>query len=200
MKLRDPLRLRITFESTILALAIFALVAVATPTAMAQSAASATASYRVEVLIFTQSGRSDEGTGVPALRSVGEGDAATGATEIGRVTGLARGGELSLAGLRERLARSGYRVLAHNGWTQTASSWGARVGVPLEQLGIQAPGLSGSFFLERGQLLHLGMNLRLEGGNAAAQTLSEIRRVRFNERHYFDHPALGVIAVVSPVR
>jgi hypothetical protein len=168
--------------------------------AVSQSPSAAAATYRIEVMIFTQSGRSDEGDGVPALRSIGEGDAASGSTEIGRVIGVLSGGELVLAGLRERLNRGGYRLLAHGGWVQTASSWGARVGVPLDQLGINAAGLSGSFFLERGQLLHLGMNLRLERANAPAQTLSEIRRVRFNERHYFDHPAIGVIAVVSPAR
>jgi hypothetical protein len=29
--------------------------------------------------------------------------------------------------------------------------------------------------------------------------LNEGRRVRFNERTYFDHPAFGVIALVTPV-
>jgi hypothetical protein len=28
--------------------------------------------------------------------------------------------------------------------------------------------------------------------------MNEIRRVKFNERQYFDHPAFGVIALVSP--
>lgn len=193
--------MRVTLRTLILApLALLgATIFVATPL-FAQSAASAAAIYRVEVVIFTQSGRVDEGDGAPLLRSIGEGDTSAGASEIGRVTGLLTGGELTLTGLRERLGRSGYRVLAHGGWTQTASSWGARVGVPIEQLGLQASGLSGSFFLERGQLLHLGMNLRLERANASAQTLSEIRRIRFNERHYFDHPAIGVIAIVNPAR
>ena len=27
--------------------------------------------------------------------------------------------------------------------------------------------------------------------------LSELRRVRFEERHYYDHPGIGVIAVVT---
>jgi hypothetical protein len=52
--------------------------------------------------------------------------------------------------------------------------------------------------LERGTLLHFGMTLRhASNGNPAAQ-LNEIRRIRFNERNYYDHPAIGVIAVVTP--
>jgi hypothetical protein len=43
------------------------------------------------------------------------------------------------------------------------------------------------------------MNLRYGAEGSAMQELSEIRRIRFNERHYFDHPGLGVIAVVTPV-
>ena len=65
-------------------------------------------------------------------------------------------------------------------------------------MGIDVPGLSGSFQLERGSLLHFGMTLRhASNGNHAAQ-LNEIRRIRFNERNYYDHPAIGVIAVVTP--
>ena len=29
--------------------------------------------------------------------------------------------------------------------------------------------------------------------------IKEMRSVRYNERQYFDHPAFGVIALVSPV-
>jgi hypothetical protein len=30
-------------------------------------------------------------------------------------------------------------------------------------------------------------------------SLNQVRRVRPFERHYFDHPAFGVIAMISPV-
>jgi hypothetical protein len=71
------------------------------------------------------------------------------------------------------------------------------------------PGLSGTVFLERGQFLHLGMTLTYAmasppAGLGAAPdtpfTINESRRVRFYERNYFDHPAFGVIALVTPAR
>ena len=31
-------------------------------------------------------------------------------------------------------------------------------------------------------------------------TINETRRVRFYERNYFDHPAFGVIALVTPAQ
>jgi hypothetical protein len=43
----------------------------------------------------------------------------------------------------------------------------------------------------------LGVNLNLSGG-AATYAINEMRSVKYNERQYFDHPAFGVIAVVSP--
>ena len=91
----------------------------------------------------------------------------------------------------------------------SASSWGTRAGFSLQKLGIEVPGLSGTVFLERGQWLHLGMTLTyampspLPGLGAAPDTpftINESRRVRFYERNYFDHPAFGVIALVSPAQ
>jgi hypothetical protein len=64
--------------------------------------------------------------------------------------------------------------------------------------GVDVPGLAGSVYLERGQLLHLGFNLTYDNDSGHTYTLSELRRIKFNEKHYFDHPAFGVIALVSP--
>ena len=70
---------------------------------------------------------------------------------------------------------------------------------PLQQLGLRVPGLSGSVFLERGTYLHLGMSLKYAAGEGrAAYDLTEIRRVKFYDKNYYDHPAFGVIAVVTP--
>ncbi len=118
--------------------------------------------------------------------------------------------ELQLTGLANRLRASGeYMPVAHAAWSQTASAWGSRTGIPIERLGIQVPGLSGVIYLERGQYLHLGMSLSyamedppdgLFAGPGTIFTLKEIRRVRFYERHYYDHPAFGVIALVTPAQ
>lgn len=160
--------------------------------AAAPSAASGT--YSVEVIVFRSAGGGDGGTAAP---SRGGGDS-SGNTQVARYIGPLPGSRMQLGSAREKLARGGYRVLVHTGWVQTAGSWGSRSGLPLDRLGIRVPGLSGSFMLERGSLLHLGMNLRYAGDGGPSSQINEIRRIRFNERNYYDHPSLGVIAVVTP--
>ena len=160
------------------------------------AAASGSGTYSVEVIVFrAPGGISDAAPSAAPSRGASD----TAGTQVARFIGPLAGGRMQLGGTREKLTRGGYRILAHTGWVQTAASWGApRSGLPLERLGINVPGLSGSFQLERGALLHFGMTLRhASGGNPAAQ-LNEIRRIRFNERNYYDHPAIGVIAVVTP--
>jgi hypothetical protein len=105
--------------------------------------------------------------------------------------------QMQLGGIAARLRSSGtWKVLAHAGWVQGATDWPHHVGIPLEQLGVNVPGLTGAVFVERGQFLHLGFDLKL--GEQAAWSLSELRKVKFNEKNYFDHPGFGVIAIVSP--
>jgi len=41
------------------------------------------------------------------------------------------------------------------------------------------------------------MNLTLSGD--ASFVINEMRSVKYNEKQYFDHPAFGVIALVSPL-
>src|SRR6185437_16082088 len=86
------------------------------------------------------------------------------------------------------------------------SAWGTRAGFTVQKLGIDVPGLSGTVFLERGPFLHLGMALSYAppdppaGLGAAAGTtciMNQSRRVKFYERNYYDHPAFGVIALVT---
>ena len=69
------------------------------------------------------------------------------------------------------------------------------------------PGLSGIIYLERGDYLHLGMALNYQTSNppaglAAAPgtmfVLNESGRVRVDQLRYYDHPAFGVIALVTP--
>ncbi len=112
------------------------------------------------------------------------------------------------AALESRLrAAGGYVPVAHAAWSQTASAWGTHNGLPLQRLGIDVPGLTGTVYLERGQYLHLGLTLSWAmqtppAGIGAAPgtvfTLNENRRVRFYDRNYYDHPAFGVIALVTP--
>ena len=116
--------------------------------------------------------------------------------------------DFQLNEIESRLRASGtYVPVAHVAWSQTASPWGDHAGVPLQALGIDAPGLSGTVSLERGQFLHLGLALNLEmdkppeGLGAAPGTifvLRDMQRVRFYDRNYFDNPAFGAIALVTP--
>ena len=62
---------------------------------------------------------------------------------------------------------------------------------------------------DHGQFLHLGLSLSWtmesppDGLGAAPGTqftLNETRRVRFYERNYYDHPAFGVITLVTPAQ
>jgi hypothetical protein len=169
------------------------------PRAHAQAQAAGASTYNVEVIIFRNTGARELVTGSSGrLQSNSDGDSAVDNPQIGRLINITPASRLQLAGLRQKLSAGGYRVLAHAGWTQTASSWGTRVGLPIESLGLDVAGLSGFFLLERGSLLHLGMNLRYVVDGGAAQELNELRRVRFNERNYYDHPGIGVIAVVTP--
>jgi hypothetical protein len=83
---------------------------------------------------------------------------------------------------------------------QSASNWGSNGGIALADVGIDVPGLSGMVFLERAPIyLHLGFDVTLsaEGSNYA---IDEMRSVRYNNALYFDHPAFGIIAVVSPIK
>jgi len=167
-------------------------------TSASAQTAGAASTYHVEVIVFRNNGPREAGIdGTPPLRGAEESDTAPAAAQIGRLISATPAARLRLTGVRQKMAAGGYRILAHAGWTQTASSWGSRTGIPLETLGVAVPGLSGNFLLERGSLLHFGMNLRYEPDESTVHELSELRRVRFEERHYYDHPGIGVLAVIT---
>jgi hypothetical protein len=167
---------------------------------LAQPLAAAPAgsgAYQVEVLIFRAI---DPPTGED-LRARAEGRGFNGQLERGAappaVLRTLDASRMQLGGMAARLRASGaWRVLAHAAWVQSATDWPRHAGLPLEQVGLNANGLTGNVYLERGQFLHLGFDLRL--GSDPAWSLSELRKVKFNEKNYFDHPGFGVIALVSP--
>jgi hypothetical protein len=166
------------------------------PAAPAAAPSGSSGTYAVEVIVFRAPGG---GAGAAPSAAPSRGAADTAGTQVARYIGPLPGSRLQLGGARDKLARGGYRILTHTGWVQTAASWGApRSGLPLERLGINVPGLSGSFQLERGSLLHFGMTLRHSSDGGSPSQINEIRRIRFNERNYYDHPSIGVIAVVTP--
>src|SRR5256714_8343287 len=170
--------------------------------------------YNIEIIVFqatatlggAENWSAEAGAGT---RSIVAGDeSASGSAQVGHFVAMLPASVWQLTELDNRLRASGtYVPVAHVAWSQTASSWGTRAGFALQRLGINVHGLSGTVFLERGQFLHLGMSLTYAmaspppGLGAAPDTpftLNQSRRVHFYERNYFDHPAFGVIALVTP--
>ena len=172
----------------------------AAPAAAAGSTAAGAANvYKVELIIFKYAAlTSSEDFNAPAEARGFNGKLDAGGAPP-RVVRMLEESELQMgaaaAGIR---SSNGMQLLAHVGWLQTATAWPRHSGLPLDQFGINVPGLVGSLYLERGELLHFGANLQL--GTDPVYRLSELRKLRYNEKHYIDNPAFGLIVQVSPVR
>ncbi len=181
--------------------------------APAAAAASGTV-YNVEMIIFRATGApgAAENWAVQggSARTIAGDESASGNAQVGHFVAVLPSSDWQLTDLEGKLRASGaYVPVAHVAWSQTASSWGTRAGFPLARLGANVEGLSGTVFLEHGQFLHLGMTLTyaeaaplpaLGAAPGTAFMINETRRVRFYERNYFDHPAFGVIALVTPAQ
>jgi hypothetical protein len=159
--------------------------------------------YRVEVVIFRNNNAPPAGAEDYAAPPEGRGfelnTRSPGAPPT--VVRLLDPADLHMTNIARQLAGNmGTTLLAHAGWIQTPSVYRHHVGLPLDQLGINVPGLGGAIFLERGELLHVGAQLQWTSGGAT-YALSELRdRVRFNERHYLDNPAFGAVIEVGQVK
>ena len=168
--------------------------------------------YNVEIIVFrahnAQGGAENwSAEAASSGMSVGAEGASSG-SQVGRLVQRLPATSFQLGDVERKLKSSGlYVPVAHLAWTQTASAWGKRSGLSVDQLGLTVAGLSGSVSLERGQYLHLGFSLAYAPANPPANagaapgtvfTLKENRRVKFYERNYYDHPAFGVVALVTP--
>lgn len=175
-----------------------------TATALAGSASGAAAAgaqlYQVEMVVFraTFVGTTEDWSSVPYGHNFGT-PIGSNAPSPQDVHTLAPS-DYRLDGVVRGLRNSGsWRPIAHVAWVQTAPPWGSHTGVPLSQLGVDVPGLSGTAYLERApQYLHLGFDVTLDAG--APYRIDEMRNVRPNEKQYFDHPAFGIIAAVYPLK
>jgi len=206
-----PLRaLTLALTATLLAAVI--LPTPAAPPAAAGSAPAAAAAtatvYNVEIIVFRAAGAlggAENWSAEAGARYVAGDESASDSLQVGRFVAELPPAVWQLNELENRLRASGtYVPVAH-----AASSWGTRAGFTMQRLGISAPGLSGTVFLERGQFLHIGMSLTyampnpppgLGAAPGTILTINESRRVKFYERNYFDHPAFGVIALVTPLQ
>lgn len=192
---------RLRFLAALLAL----INAIAVPSAVHAQAAPTV--YTIEMVVF----RNLSGAGGSedwSVKPVARGPETPEAPVTGRFVQSLPATQFQLNDIKARLQNTtNYQPIAHFAWQQTASSWGSRAGFTVTKLAGNVPGLSGIIFLERGSYLHLGMSLSYQTSNPPAGlnappgtvfALSESRRVKFYERNYYDHPAFGVIALVTP--
>jgi hypothetical protein len=191
--------------------AVICLLLLATLPALSQDAN--TPGYQIEIIVFrassAQGGGENWSMEGSADNTVGE-ESSSGSSQVGRFISVLAPTQFQLNDIEQKLRASGaYVPVAHVAWSQTASAWGTKAGFQVQKLGIDVPGLNGTVYLERGQYLHLGMALSyaiasppggLGAGPGTTFTLNENRRVRFYERNYYDHPAFGVIALVTPAQ
>jgi len=186
------------------ALAFVALL-ISMPGVQAQTAANQTV-YTVEIIVI----RNLSGTGGPedwTAKPVARGPDKPDTPVTGRFVQSVPASQFQLNDVAARLQNTtNYQPLAHFAWQQTASSWGSRAGFPIAKLAGNVPGLSGIIYLESGTYLHLGMALNYQTSNPPAAlgadastvfTLAESQRVLPFKPTYFDHPAFGVIALVT---
>jgi hypothetical protein len=120
--------------------------------------------------------------------------------------------------LRRLRAQSSYRPLMHLVWDQVALPDAEPPVVDVGASLLASPEIRGSATLSRSRFLHLRLDLEflpadgvtprvLATGDGLGEVrlltpryrLQESRRMRSGEVHYFDHPAFGVIAKVTPV-
>jgi len=195
----DPARRALV--TGLLALSVAGLARPAGAQQATEAAASGSGLYTVEIVIFRGGG----GSAGEDLAAASGGTADDSDSAAATAARSARLGEIlpatkhRLGDVVSRLNASGsHKVLAHVAWSQTASAWNSGSGLSADQLGLGAAGFTGLVQLERGTYLHLGFNLTYAAAGGARYALSEMRRVKFAERNYYDHPALGVIALVTP--
>jgi hypothetical protein len=149
------------------------------------------ARYLVEMLVFRQPGSLPQPMPVAALPNV--------ATIAGRIEPLPETA-WQLATAEQALARhGGYELLAHAAWAALVPPNG-RTTARLDDLLKEGTPLAGAVALQRGQYLFLGVEIDYQAAPGKTFGLREKRRVKFSERHYFDHPAFGVIAQVTSPR
>ncbi len=97
-----------------------------------------------------------------------------------------------------------YRVLAHQHWQQTIDA--KTVAKPVRVAAANPAELEGMVRFYMSRHLHLDVNLLFRqpastsdaGGNLVYR-LSEQRKLKSQETHYFDHPKFGVLVRVMPL-
>jgi hypothetical protein len=97
-----------------------------------------------------------------------------------------------------------YRVLAHQHWQQTIDA--KTIAKPVRVVGNNPAELDGIIRFYMSRYLHLDVDLLFrqtasggDQGSDVVYRLTEQRKVKSQETHYFDHPKLGVLVRVMPL-
>lgn len=173
----------------------------ARPAAPAASAQGPSPYYEVELIVFRASSPGADEDWKAPVAGRGFGTTASRGGAVPTIIKVLPPSDYHMNAIENTLKTSGaWRPIAHAAWIQTAANWGTHTGFALSDLGINVPGLTGMAYVERGTYIHLGFELQYQGGTGASYTIDEMRSVKYNEKQYFDHPAFGIIAVVSPIK
>jgi Peptidoglycan-binding protein, CsiV len=165
--------------------------------------------YDVEIIVFTRHGGDD------AERMVQNGAAgpqAGTAPAADTFTDLSPSAYTLDRVSNSLSSASGYSVLFHRAWRQLAYDRNHAVEYPVHTSAANGrDSVNGTVTLIRERYLHLDIELALSRAGTSSATaypdgqagrpqyrLSEQRRIRSSEIHYFDHPQFGVIARVTP--
>jgi hypothetical protein len=117
-----------------------------------------------------------------------------------------------LNAVRYQLERSAaYRPLLHLAWLQPAVNGraGKKLYFELPDNGGGLPRLRGTIKINRSRYLHAEIDVVYRGqfppsdasrsGEAVSFRLKETRRMRSNQLHYLDHPAIGALLIATPI-
>jgi hypothetical protein len=105
----------------------------------------------------------------------------------------------------KQLERDGhYRLLAHAHWRQVLEANPRTPVKPVRLASATAGELEGAVRFSMSRFLHLDVNMQFRepadgGATPALYQISEQRRVKSQETHYFDHPKFGVLVRILPV-
>jgi hypothetical protein len=108
--------------------------------------------------------------------------------------------QFRMAAIEASLRRNrNYQVLAHVAWLQPGFAMNNPLPFSLDGLVPPDAGIAGNVTLVRGRYLHVTMDLTHQSSDGKRFILREQRRLRRSgEKHYFDHPYFGVVALVTP--
>ena len=167
-----------------------ALVALLLASGSAHAGPDQATACQVEVLVF-RNGAGEATAG----RAPDPGTAAQG-QESAEATALSSAA-LRLGAMASRLQRGPqYRLLLHTGWSLPVRGERDARPIPLSSAGTNH-GIGGHITVYRGRYYHIALELEWrDPATGALHHLSQARRMKNGVVNYFDHPALGVIAVV----